>query len=359
MAKRREKGDGSIYQRESDGRYVAYARLENGKKKYVYAATRKEVAAKLKKLQKEIADGKVITAKPETVEMYLWNWLEGKTRIKETTYHNYRNAIQMALPHIGPILLTKLTSDHLQKMYVALLIDHRNRSVQLVHIILKMACRDAMKRKKLSSNPCDEIETPKKPGEKKYEATALTYPQCQKLIDTAKGTQLECFVVFTLATAMRRGELLALRWTDIDLDEKTVHVQRTAAYLPDPKTKKHRWVETTPKSESGERVIPLTDFALVALKSHRARQLEQRLQTGSAWIDKNLVFPGKCGDHFANSTIQDQFKKLVRLAEIPDVCIHELRHSSATLLRRRGVDLKTIQKILGHSNYAITANIYE
>jgi len=358
MAKRREKGDGSIYQRESDGRYVAYARLPDGKKKYVYDKTRSGVAKKLKELRMSIDNQTLILAKPETVEIYLKNWLASKTRIKETTYHNYKWALGLATPHIGHIFLTKLSGDHLVKLYAILAESHRNKSLVLVHTVLKLAFRDAIKRKKLNSNPCSEIDTPRKPDEKKYEATALSADQCQKLIDAAKGTTLECFIVFALATAMRRGELLGLRWSDIDMTEKTVSIQRTASYLPDPQTGVYRFIETTPKSESSQRIIPLTDFALVALKAHKIKQVEMRLQS-AAWQDMDLVFPSPRGDWYRSNTLQFHFKKIVRLAGVPDICIHELRHSTATLLRRKGVDVKTVQIILGHANYTTTANIYE
>lgn len=356
MAKRREKGDGSIYLRESDGRYVAYVRLENGKKKYVYAKTRKEVVAKLKELQRKIAAGTLITAKPESVEAYLYFWIEHK-KIKETTYHNYKNSIASVCPYIGQITLTKLTSDTIQKLYTALYQEKHQAtgSILLTHRILKTAFRDAMKRKKMSSNPCDDVELP---DNEKEEAQALDADQCMQLLDTAKGSALECFITFTLATAMRRGELIGLRWSDIDLDKKVVKVQRTASYLPDKTTRKYRYVETTPKSKSSRRTIPITEFALVSLRSHKIKQLETRLQAGTAWLDKDLVFPGSAGDYSPSSTIQYQFKKIVLNAGIPDICIHELRHSAATLLLKKGVDMKVIQKILGHANYLTTANIY-
>lgn len=355
MAKRREKGDGSIYQRESDGRYYAYARLPDGKKKYVTDKTRSGAAKKLKELQKSIDNQTLILAKPETVEVYLWAWLAGK-RIKETTHRNYSYAIKAVAPSIGSILLTKLTSDHIQKAYFTLEKNFAPGTVRLAHRVLKTAFNDAIKKKKIIYNPCTNVTQPE---ETKEEATALTAEQCQKLIEAAKGTRLECFVTLALATAMRRGELLGLRWSDIDLEEKTVKVQRTLSYLPDPTTKKYRHIETTPKSKSSKRTIPLPDFALVALKAHKIKQLEMRLQAGAKWVDRDLVFPGKNGDYCVATLLVYHFDKIVEEAGIPEVCIHELRHSSATLLRKKGVDLKTIQKILGHSSYMITANIYE
>lgn len=355
MTKRREKGDGSIYQRESDGRYYAYARLPDGKKKYVTDKTRSGVSKKLKELQKSIAAGTLITARPETVESYLWAWLERKTRLKETTYHNYKNAILLSCVHIGTIKLTKLTGDDLQKMYTIMQTRLAPSTIRGIHKVLRTAFKDAVKRKKLSVSPCADVEQPEDSTE---EATALTADQCMQLVSTARNTNLDCLITFTLATALRRGELLGLRWSDIDLTEKTVKVQRTASYLPDKQTGKWRYVETTPKSKAGKRTIPLADFALVALKAHKIKQLEQRLIAGLSWKDNDLVFPGQTGKHIPISTLQDQFKKIVVRSGVPDIRIHELRHSSATMLLKMGVDMKIIQKILGHSNYATTANIY-
>ena len=356
MAKRREKGDGSIYQRESDGRYVAYARLENGKKKYVYDKTRSGVAKKLKELQKSIEAGTVINAKPESVEVYLLYWLDiHKSQIKETTYTTYKNHLRSVYPHIGHIKLQKLVGDHLQKMYADFAENMSSNTVRLIHTILSAAFKQAVRWKRLVHNPCQDIDPPtlEKPKER-----VLTPEQAQNLLAVAKDSSLECFLVLALTTGMRRGELLGLRWDDIDFEQKTLSVARTVSYLKTETNGIYHYIETSPKTEAGRRIIALTRLGINTLKVHKIKQLEQRLAVGSAWHEHGLVIPNSLGNIYDISSLRFRFNKLLQKAGLPHMRIHDLRHCAATLLLSMGVELKVIQQILGHSSIAITANIY-
>jgi integrase len=357
MTKRREKNEGSIYQRSSDDLYVAYARLENGKRKYCYDKTRSGVQKKLKALQKEIDARTVVTSKPETVEAFLSYWLgirRGQKTIKESTHNNYESHLKPVIPYIGSVKLTKLTTDKLQQVFNALLETRKASTVHTIYTVLSIAFNDAMRWKKMGYNPCKDVQLP--PAEK-HEGPVLTGEQALHLIDTAKGTSLECFVTLALATGLRRGELLALRWSDIDMEQKTVKVARTRALVHDEKGT-YRIIETAPKSKAGKRTIKLAQFAINALKEHRTRQLEQRLQAGATWQDKDFTFCKNTGEMLVASTTDQQFKKLLKLAGLPDMRFHDLRHSAATLLLSKGAPMKVVQEILGHSDFATTANIY-
>ena len=355
MAKRREKGDGSIYQRSSDDMYVAYARVENGKKKYVYAKTRREVVSKLKEVQRKIDQGTLITAKQETVEAYLSYWLDiHKAQIRENTIISYKRCIKLACAHIGHIKLQKLAGDHLQKMYTQLQEDHATGTIRLTHTVLSTAFKEAVQWKRLSHNPCNDARPP---HVEKEEMHALTPLQAQQLLVTAKGHPLECFLILALATAMRKGELQGLHWSDIDMEAKTLTVQRTASYLPD-EDGKYGYVETSPKTKTSRRTITLAQFALDALKAHRTRQLAQRLQAGPAWQEMNLVFCTHIGKHYNGYTLRDQFNQLLKEAGLPHIRIHDLRHSAVTFLLKMKVPVKVVQEILGHSSIVITMDIY-
>jgi integrase len=356
MAKRREKGDGSIYLRESDSRYVAYARLENGKKKYVYDKTRSGVMKKLKELQKSIEQGTVITAKPESVEAYLLYWLEiHKAKLKPTTYVMYNNYMTTCIKHIGHIKLTKLTGEHLQKMYASLALTHKPSSIRTIHGIIRTALKFALRWKRIARNPCDDLDAP---HVEKEERPILLAKQARALLDAAQDMDIGCFLAMALTTGMRRGEMLGLRWSDIDIEQKAIRVTRTASYTKLPDGGKYGFIETTPKTKASKRSIRLTDFLINVLKTHKKLQLEKRLQAGQEWVGKDLVFCDQFGKHFPIDRLTQHFKKLLHENDLPQLHIHDLRHSASTLLASMGVPAKVIQEILGHSSIVVTQNLY-
>lgn len=152
---------------------------------------------------------------------------------------------------------------------------------------------------------------------------------------------------------MRLGEILALRWEDIDLEGRVLQVRRTVDYI-----KGQGWVEGEPKTESGRRKIRLTQIAVDALRAHRLSQLEARLKAGEAWKEQGLVFPNRNGGYFRRPRLYAIFKRLLQEAGLPDMHFHDLRHNVATILLSMGVQMKTVQEILGHGSIVTTMNIY-
>ena len=357
MTKRREKGDGSIYQRASDKKWVAYAKIEGGRKKYVYGNTKSEANKKLKALQRSLEDKTFILAKAETVEAYLWYWLKvHSAKIKETTRIAYTTRIKACIPHIGYVKLQQLTGEHLQKMYAILREKHKQSSLHMLHTVLKLAFKDAVRWKRIVRNPCDDIDGPAVQHE---ERPFLNADQCKQLLKAAQGTDIECFLIMALTTGMRRGEMLGLRWSDIDMGQKFLSVQRTASFLNSSTTGgKYTVVETTTKTKASKRSIRLTDFLIIALKAHKKKQLEARLQAGQEWANKDLVFCNQVGEHFSVKIIALRYKQLLQECALPQLHIHDLRHSAATLLASMGIPAKVVQEILGHSSVTITQNLY-
>jgi integrase len=154
-----------------------------------------------------------------------------------------------------------------------------------------------------------------------------------------------------VTTGMRRGELQGLKWEDLDLEAGTLQVRRT---LSEPKG---GWIFEAPKSGNG-RSIRLTRKAVSALRQHRKRQLEERMQKSGLWSDHGLVFPSAIGTPISGGNLNRSFKALLKRADLPAVRFHDLRHTCATLLLRQGVNPKYVQELLGHADISLTLNVY-
>jgi integrase len=154
-------------------------------------------------------------------------------------------------------------------------------------------------------------------------------------------------------TGMRRGELLALKWSDLDLDSGALFVQRALSRGMTP-----RLEEGEPKSRSGRRRIALSASVVESLKRHRVRQFEHRLATGDAYEDRGSVFANETGGHLHPNVLYRRYSALIARADVPVIRFHDLRHTSATLLLAEGVHGKIVQERLGHATIAMTLDLY-
>ena len=152
---------------------------------------------------------------------------------------------------------------------------------------------------------------------------------------------------------MRLGELLALRWEEVDLKNKTLQVRHTVDYIQG-----YGKVESEPKTTSGRRSITLPQFAIEELERHRTHQAELQNEAGNLWKEHGLIITSLTGNHLSRSRVQKTFKQLLKKARLPDMHFHWLRHSAATILLSMGVSPKVVQELLGHSDIRITLRIY-
>jgi integrase len=255
------------------------------------------------------------------------------------------------LPSLGRIMLTKLTAQHLQLLYAKKLEEGlTTTTVHHLHSIVHKALSNAMRLGLIQRNVCDLIDPPRM---RHHEMTTLSEEQARLLLTTASGKRLEALYVLALATGMRQGELLALRWRDVDLDGSTLRVratlQRTEA----------GFVFAEPKTAQSRRRIALSRTVVDALRQHKIRQLEERLAAVNVWEDHDLVFPNVIGKPLeAGNVLRRSFWPLLRRAGLPRMRFHDLRHTAATLLLGRGINPKIVSEMLGHSNVSITLTIY-
>lgn len=351
---RRGYGEGSISRRK-DGRWMAALTLENHKRKYFYGKTRKEVQDKLNAALHEQKQGTLVIGPQQTLGAYLEKWIEQVVKLtkRPNTYNGYRSVVIIHLiPSLGHIRLQKLTAEQVQAFFAQKQQEGlRSRTLALIHSVLSSALSNAVKWGLVGRNVASLISLP---GVERYEGQVLTVDQARKLLEVARGSRLDVLLLVALTTGMRRGELVALHWDDLDFETGVLLVRRNVTYMDGV-----GYVEREPKTKAGRRKIGLTGVVLEALKEHRERQQQARVRAGDRWQERGLIFANIYGGYFDADHVGAIFKKLLKKADLPDVRFHDLRHSVATILLAAKLDLKAVSELLGHSSVATTADIYQ
>jgi len=350
---RRGHGEGSITQRK-DGRWMAALTLDNHKRKYFYSNTRKEVQDKLNKALYEQKQGTLATGPQQTLAAYLEKWLEYvvKLTLEPNTYQQYRSVVRYHLvPALGQIKLQKLTTAMIQALYAQKQQEGKSsRTIAIIHSVLSSALENAISWDLVTRNVA---KSAKHPTVEHYEAQTLTMEQALKLLEVARGTQMDAMLLFALTTGMRRGEILSLRWEDIDFERSVVFVHRTVNRIVG-----QGFVEGEPKTKAGRRRILLPDVAIEALKSHKVAQEQARIKAGEKWVERGIVFSNTKGGFLSTNLVRRRFRELLKNAGLPGMRFHDLRHSAATILLGAKVQLKVVSERLGHASIATTADIY-
>jgi integrase len=353
MGKRRGKGEGSIYRRQ-DGRWAADITIEGRRRKTLYGRTREEVHEKLLAAQNEKRQGKLRSGPKQTVRDYLNYWLEEihRPKIKISTYALYRlNLDNHLIPALGHIQLHKLTTDQVQSFCAEKLRNgYKPGTVRLMYSILHAELKDAVRKKRLSLNVCDAVDLPRMI---QHEIQPLTMEQAHILLAAARQGRLECLLTVALVTGMRLGELLALRWSEVDMTRGILQVRRTVNRI-----KGFGITESEPKTESSKRSIVLPPFVIDTLVQHRASHNDARIKAGFKWQELGLVFPNTQGGYMRRPKLHRMYKKLLKVAGLPDIRFHDLRHSAATIFLSMGVHPKIVQEVLGHSDITLTLRVY-
>jgi integrase len=350
---RRDYRDGSIYQRESDGRWTG-SFIVDGKRRYVYGKTRPEAKKKLEDAKRKAEQGLLVAASKQTLSEFIDYWLNTISKsIEATTVESYRNHTQRTRDVLGHIQIQKLKRDHIQRFINGLTEELAVSTIRQMFAILEIALNAAVEWKALSESPCAGVILPKLV---EAEQAILTAEEAQHLLKFARGHALEPFIALALGTAMRKGEICALKWSDIDFEKNIIRVERKVYSLRHPDGH-YRMTPGIPKSKSSKRTLPLAGFVKEVLLRHRKKQLAQRMLVLD-WEENDLVFCGPGGKFFLPSSLHRSFKNLLKAAGLPDVKIHGLRHSCNTLLRMMGVDPVTRQKIMGHAQLRETEGTY-
>lgn len=363
MAKMRGRANGEgTYKQRKDGRwegqYTVYT-SSGVRRKSVYARTKAEVAAKLRKAVAEADGGVSFDAENMTVAEYLERWLEDSVRgsVWHTTYRDYKRHVRNHIaPEIGRVKLAKLSPAHAQALYRKKLDSGLSpRTVNYIHATLHKALGQAVKWRLVPYNVTDATVRPR---QERRETMALTLDQVHAFLDAARKAEdrFEALYVTAVFTGMRPGELLALRWTDLVLDgpEPEARVRRS---LSSDEHGSYAFKRT--KTEKG-RSVSLMPEVVEALRAHRKRQNEERLRYSGLWRDQGLVFPSKIGTPMDWRRLSRRNYKRLRLAAgLPETTrFYDLRHTFATLMLEQGENPKIVQEILGHSQITHTMDTY-
>jgi integrase len=353
-AKSRANGDGDVFPRKNKaGKITSYRGAylgPDGKRRYVSGKTKEEARKALREARSGADQGLVFDAAKFTVAEYLDRWLKDSVQgsVRRSTYESYRRQARRYLtPTVGRVRLKALTPAHVQGLYREM--QERGlsaRTVEYTHAVLHRALKQAVRWSMVPRNVCDAVDVPQV---RREEMHPLTPEQARRFLETARGERLEALYVVAVHAGLRPGELLALGWEDVDLDQGVMHVHRA---LSDGEF-------TTPKTKRSRRRIDLSAGSIAALKKHRMRQLEERMARAGLWQDHGLVFPSSVGTPLSHRNVVRSFKAVLRRAGLPAaIRLYDLRHTCATLLLCRNVHPKYVQELLGHASIAQTLDTY-
>ena len=352
--RRRGHNEGSIHKRK-DGRWVAAMTIGGPRRKYFYGRTRPEAAARLAAAMAELAKGQApSTNERETVGQFLTGWLEdtAKPSVRPSTFRGYEGKVRThILPGLGQVRLVKLTPQRLE----AFLNEKRGaglspQTVQHLRAILRAALSDAVKWGLVPRNVAALVDGPRVPH---HDIQPLSPHEARRLLDAVAPHRLGALFSVALAVGLWQGEALGLRWEDTDLDAGTLTVRKTLQRIDGA------FEIVEPKTVRSRRTVALPSAAVDALRTHRARQMEERLMAGSEWKDdRGLVFTTATGRPLQGTNVTRTFQQLLARAGLRRQRFHDLRHSCASLLLAQGVHPRVVMETLGHSQIGLTMNTY-
>jgi integrase len=353
----------SVYRRASDGKWVGtldLGRDASGRRRrhVVYGQLKREVVAKLEEARHRLAADEPVKDARLTVAMFVSDWIRKAlpaSQRKATTQDNYATIARTHLvpAPFGAITLDKLRPSDIEALLTAKRAAGLSSSTQrliytVARAVLDTAVRDQLVRRNVAA-------VVKRPTIKRAEAHYLTAAEVGRLLEAARGDRLEPLIVLMLGTGLRRGEALALHWSDVDLAAGHVRVRWTLSRVD------RHLIFDEPKTERSRRFVPLPSPVAAVLKMHRSGQVAERL-AALVWAPweghPDLVFPTVIGTPADPRNALRAFAKIAERAGLSSVGLHTLRHSAASALIASGAHIKVVQELLGHSSYGITADIY-
>lgn len=358
---RRKNREGS-YRRRPDGLIEYRVTFPNGQRRSFYARTERAAKRKADDALRDYEDGLTRRGEKLTVADYMRDWLDttAQDRVRPSTLRSYRSLTEHhIIPAIGHIRLRELDATDVNRMLAGIVRGKASPTTgNRVRATLRTALASAVKARMIRDNAA-ALSDPR--TERKARIEPLTADQARKLLEVTRDDWMGPLLTVALATGLRQGELLALRWQDIDLDLRFLSVSRTLTWQSDGDGTR-RAVFSDPKTPQSRRRVPLTTQAIEAFTRQRdvVIELEQKA-TVARWRPlpgEDLVFVSTVGTPLNGVNVTHRVQKIMERAGLPRKRFHDLRHSTAALLLSQGVDIFTVKEILGHSQITLTANTY-
>ena len=345
----------SLYKRGNSWRLKVELSRAGGVRKRQFitlgAISKREAEAKAAKITAAVASGEHVDPSKETVAAFVERWLRdwASDNVSNKTAERYEELLRTACRAIGGIPMQKLSAADLQKLYASLT-TLAPRSRLHVHRVLSRALKHAVQWAIITRNPATMVDAPRV---QHSEIEILSAADRQRALAALRGKVLYPIVALALGTGMRRGELLALRWSDVDLDGATARVEQALEW-----TRRGGLVFKAPKTKHGRRTITLAPSTVAVLRDHRRAQLEQCLAFGRGKpADDALVFANWKGEPRVPGSVTKEWATAMQSLGIT-ATFHSLRHTHASTLIASGLDILTISRRLGHGTPSITLNVY-
>lgn len=363
MAKRTY-GSGSIFKL-PDGRLVGVVTLGSdeygkpirkrfyGPKKKPEAIQRAELNRKIKQAHADHAKGLPVNFKSQTFAQFLEFWLENHIRVNKAprSYESFGTIIRNHInPALGRVRLDKLTTPQVQ-VFLNQMTDQKGlspASIRHIKTVLVAALNKAVLWKNIQTNVAQATETPKiRPTQVRF----LTAAEAFKLLDACENNRFGAIFALELNLGLRRSEALGIPWDAVDFENRRIEIRQGVQRIGGKLT-----ICDVKNDSIG--TVGMTDSIYKLLKAQQIKQLEMRLKAGPAWQDKGLVFTNFKGGPLEPVTFSREFKRVLQKAELPDIRLHDLRHSAGTLLVAQGVPMKHVQQFLRHKSMSTTAKFY-
>lgn len=314
--------------------------------------TKRDAEKALVEKLNELNRGEYVEPSKMSFETLIRSWIEDRVRhsVSQKTYDTYKYLSEKhVIPGIGRIPLNNLNPIHLQKFYSDLLGKGLSpTSVRRIHQVCRSSLKWAQQIKLIPKNPAESVSPPKKSSP---EMKIWSVEEVEKFLECARGERFYTLFLLALHTGLRQGELLGLRWSDINFEQGVVYVRRAVQ-----RNSKGLVIKEEPKTSKSRRSVYVSPSVVEELKRHRRRVKEEMMKIGRTDVD--LVFPNQLGNIQEPRKVIQHFHRLIERAGVPKIRFHDLRHTHASLLLQQGVHPKIVSERLGHSNISITLDIY-